>query len=341
MTAAGIPGPPASAPADAELASAMNALRNRKRSNPALLLLLSFVVFALVGQQQSSSTRSLVVLVGVLLFHELGHFAGMRLFGYRDVRMFFIPFFGAAVSGKRGTAAPWKEGVVLLLGPVPGIVVAFVLVMNHAIDWPDMRKLAFSLVTINAFNLLPLSGLDGARLLQHVLFSRRHWLEIGFQLCAALAMAALALWSQVWSLLFFAYLMLVTLPFRSRVLRAAGRLRAQGIAVPADARELEGDTARAVFLEARGTLQWNQGSKQVAGAMEQVVDAVNATRPSLGASTALATTWLLSLVLAVVTLALLVGPRARLDPAPALAPDAPPDFHLQLRPPELLGPRPP
>jgi hypothetical protein len=74
------------------------------------VLLVSLALFVLVRQQQSGSPRGLVILVGVLLFHELGHYAGMRLFGYRDVRMFFIPFFGAAVSGKRGGVARGKRG---------------------------------------------------------------------------------------------------------------------------------------------------------------------------------------------------------------------------------------
>ena len=201
MTSVGIPG----APADAEFTNAMKALRSRSRWSAALVLLVSFALFILVRQQQSGSTRGLVILLGVLLFHELGHYAGMRVFGYRDVRMFFIPFFGAAVSGKRGDVAPWKEGIVLLLGPVPGIAVAFALAMNGAITSPGVRPVAFSLVTINAFNLLPLAGLDGARLLQHVLFSRRRWLEVLFQLCVALALAAVGIKTEVWALLAFAY----------------------------------------------------------------------------------------------------------------------------------------
>jgi Zn-dependent protease len=323
---------------DAEFTNTMKALRSQSRWNAALVLLVSFALFVLARQSQSGSTRGLVVLAGVLLFHELGHYAGMRFFGYRDVRMFFIPFFGAAVSGKRGDVAPWKEGVVLLLGPVPGIAVAFALALNGAIASPAVRPVAFSLATINAFNLLPLAGLDGARLLQHVLFSRRRWLEIPFQLCAALAMAAIAIKTEVWALLVFVYLMLMTLPLRWRVLGAASRLRAQGVSVPIDARDLDGDAARTVFREAHGALQWDRGAKQVAAAMNQVVDAVNASPPSLGASAALATTWVLSVVLAAVTFVLLVPRPRSYDPRRMAAP-MPGQFHLQLRTPSLLEER--
>lgn len=46
-----------------------------------------------------------------------------------------------------------------------------------------------------------------------------------------MALAAVGLSTHVWALLFFAYMMAVTLPFRWRVLGAASRLRAQGVAV--------------------------------------------------------------------------------------------------------------
>ncbi len=99
----------------------LDVLRNPKRLAASWVLVGSLVLFLLVGRGERS-LGALAVLVGVLLFHELGHFAGMKAFGYRDVRMFFIPFFGAAVSGKRAGVAPWKEAVVLLLGPVPGVL---------------------------------------------------------------------------------------------------------------------------------------------------------------------------------------------------------------------------
>jgi hypothetical protein len=45
----------------------------------------------------------------------------MRIFHYRDVRMFFIPFFGAAVSGRHYNIAGWKKAVVSMMGPVPAL----------------------------------------------------------------------------------------------------------------------------------------------------------------------------------------------------------------------------
>ena len=59
------------------------------------LLIMSMLLF--FGSQQVFSDAPWTffgLLVVVLLIHELGHLAAMRLFGFSDLRMFFIPFFG-------------------------------------------------------------------------------------------------------------------------------------------------------------------------------------------------------------------------------------------------------
>src|SRR5262249_11968035 len=92
-----------------------------------LVLLGSLALFILSEIHGSNTAFDVAALVAVLFIHELGHFAGMKLFRYRDVKMFFIPFFGAAVSGRKGRVAGWKEAVVLLLGPLPALLAGTVL----------------------------------------------------------------------------------------------------------------------------------------------------------------------------------------------------------------------
>src|ERR1700759_4641270 len=107
---------------ETEYQSALAHLRREKsRALGALLLIISLGAFLLVQQRESGTLVNLAALTGVLFFHEAGHFVGMRVFGWRDLKMFFIPFLGAAVSGRRNGAESWKEGLVLLLGPLPGL----------------------------------------------------------------------------------------------------------------------------------------------------------------------------------------------------------------------------
>src|SRR5262249_32626040 len=126
------------------------------------------------------------ILVGVLLFHELGHFLGMRLFGYRDVSMFFIPFFGAAVTGRKDWAPVWQRAVVLLLGPLPGLVLGSALWVGLLkAEHPFICEAAGWLIALNLLNLVPIEPLDGGRLVNLLLFFRHPRLE-----AAALCLSA-------------------------------------------------------------------------------------------------------------------------------------------------------
>ena len=98
--------------------------RGESRWNAGTLLVVSLIVYVAFGRGQQP-LRQFGLLVGVLIFHELGHWMGMRLFGYRDVKVFFIPFFGALMTGEPRRVRGCQSAVVLLLGPLPGILLGF------------------------------------------------------------------------------------------------------------------------------------------------------------------------------------------------------------------------
>lgn len=113
------------------------------------------------------------VIIGVLLLHEFGHWLPMKLFGYKNVTMFFIPGFGAAVSGKKQHAPAWQDLVVLLGGPLPGLVagIAVMIIGYFYQGIPDFWLNAAGLaIIINAFNLLPFLPLDGGKILDLLIF---------------------------------------------------------------------------------------------------------------------------------------------------------------------------
>jgi hypothetical protein len=132
------------------------------------ILVISLVLFIGLGARKNPVAFT-ATLVGVLLFHELGHYVGMRIFGYRNVRMFFIPFFGAAVSGQKTSAKSYQEVVVTLLGPLPGLCLAVVLIGVACIPALgreyrlELIRASMLLGLINGFNLLPVLPLDGGR----------------------------------------------------------------------------------------------------------------------------------------------------------------------------------
>ena len=50
----------------------------------------------------------------------------MRAFGYRELGVVVLPFLGAVAFGRKDDAGPWQKLVVLLAGPLPGLILAVV-----------------------------------------------------------------------------------------------------------------------------------------------------------------------------------------------------------------------
>jgi Zn-dependent protease len=90
--------------------------------------------------------------------------------------MFFIPFIGAAVTGKNRNATAVKSCIVSLMGPLPGIVLGvllyflFFLTKNYYIF-----KTAQVMLLLNAFNFLPIMPLDGGRFIDVLFVNRRYF----------------------------------------------------------------------------------------------------------------------------------------------------------------------
>jgi Zn-dependent protease len=190
----------------------------------AMLLGVSLLVFAMTGFFNDPSR--LVLVIGILLIHELGHYFGMRLFNYQDVRMFFIPLFGAAVAGRSRSVEGYKEAIVLLLGPLPGILLGIVLgIVAMFYDSDLLRSATMLLLFINGFNLLPFMPLDGGRLLHLILFSRNHYLEALFRVVTG-ALLALCGWAlQGWVLMILGVSIVLGTGFVFRISKLARALR--------------------------------------------------------------------------------------------------------------------
>ena len=74
------------------------------------LLLGSAALFVALGAW-FWSIELVLYLLPILLFHELGHYVAMRYFRYRNLKMFFLPLLGAAVSGQHFNIPGWKKAV--------------------------------------------------------------------------------------------------------------------------------------------------------------------------------------------------------------------------------------
>ena len=160
--------------------------------------LISLVIYAVLfyGIFDSSISYMAALLV-VLLIHELGHFFAMKLFNYKNVKLFFIPLLGAYVSGKKLIISQRQMSIVILAGPVPGIIIGFCLFMvNFIYPSEPLMMLANIFLFLNLFNLLPFMPLDGGRLIEVLFLKQNHSIRIVFTIISILGLATFAIYNK-------------------------------------------------------------------------------------------------------------------------------------------------
>jgi tetratricopeptide (TPR) repeat protein len=200
------------------------------------LLLGSLAMFVAVYATRFSF-QSLFIFVGVLLFHEGGHVFAMKMFGYRDVTMLFIPFLGALATAKKEDASLTEKVLISLAGPVPGLVIGIGLaiafsnenpfeIINSGLnsDKPSwILPLAWTLIGLNLFNLLPVYPLDGGQIADLLLFSSNPYLGLLFK-TFGVGILLLIGWQQPLFLV-FALLIALSIPYSFQIAKLQNKLQ--------------------------------------------------------------------------------------------------------------------
>jgi Zn-dependent protease len=116
----------------------------------------------------------------LIFVHELGHVLVLRHQGIPAGAPVFIPFVGAFIAMRGRPRDAYVEALVGIGGPVLGSAAAFACL---AVGWATgslfWHALAFSGLMLNLFNLIPISPLDGGRIVGVV--SRWLWV-VGYVL---------------------------------------------------------------------------------------------------------------------------------------------------------------
>lgn len=302
-------------------------IRNKKGSWLSGALILGFsIVFFLGAGAARWNWHFALLLIPILLFHELGHFVAMRSFKYRNLKMFFIPLLGAAVTGQNYNVAGWKKAIVSLAGPVPGIVAGILLglLAMYLGDQPLLLEAAKLTVFLNGFNLLPFLPLDGGWIVHILLFSRHPVLDTTFRFLAAVVLISSGLLG-IWILAFLGVMMLIGLRAAHRVARVAADVRDSSIDTSSpDGQSIPIETADAIIsrLDAASPLPVPDAIK--AQQTLQVFESVNARPPGLLGTLALGGVHGASLVIAMIFFVVFSfvqqGDREDLKEAAATAP---------------------
>lgn len=162
-------------------------------------LLTYFVLFYFLFEKNIAYIAAILM---VIIIHEMGHLLAMKAFKYSNVKIFFLPLVGAFTSGKKQEVSQFQLSLIILAGPLPGILIAFVLYyININLQNETIKMLCNSFLIINLFNLLPIYPLDGGRLIQTLFFKQNHLIRLIFGIISIMMLTALFIFTSPFMLI--------------------------------------------------------------------------------------------------------------------------------------------
>jgi len=203
----------------------------KTKVNVWLKSLSSLALYLVIGYFFFNKNWTLVlILTGVVIFHELGHFLAMKIYKYQDLGIFFIPLMGAYVSGKKQEVSQQQSAAILMAGPVPGIVVGIILhflAIHYEVRMLEMT--AWILMFMNVLNLLPVYPLDGGQLLHRLFLDDYQVIGKIFVIISAGLLAYFAWSISFYPLLLFPVLMISRMVGDIQHDRITAKIEAEGI----------------------------------------------------------------------------------------------------------------
>lgn len=158
----------------------------------------------------SKNLEVITWLAVIVLFHELGHYFAMKIFKYEDLSIFFIPLVGAIAGGSKEKISQKEKVMVLLAGPVPGILIGIILFLVASyLNNYSLLRLSYAFVLINILNLLPIYPLDGGQLLKTLFLGSRQIITTIFVLASIALLVIYAFYNDEWFLLIIPYFLII------------------------------------------------------------------------------------------------------------------------------------
>ena len=198
----------------------------------------SLAAYLLLGYFIFPSYKILLVITAIVMIHEMGHFLAMKFFGYNDLGIFFIPLLGAYVSGTKREVSQKQSAIILLAGPLPGIVIGIAIYLiwqynpgSSIVDIP-LYTVSLSFIFLNLINLIPVYPLDGGQLLNRVFLDEESKLSKVFIFLSIIFLCWIALFGMskpFYPLLIFPAMMLFRLFGEKKMTDVEKRIEEEGI----------------------------------------------------------------------------------------------------------------
>jgi hypothetical protein len=162
-------------------AAAVRTFRTGAQVGSDLLPVIILVVILLLPGKDGFEIGRFLGAVGALFFRDLCRWGGIHLLGYPDKQLLIFPFLRTRLPAGTDRVERYKQGIVILLGPLPSLFLAFVITMaTISLQTPTLRNTLVYVAAVNAFLLVPLGTFDGGRILNLVIFSRSRIVELLF-----------------------------------------------------------------------------------------------------------------------------------------------------------------
>jgi hypothetical protein len=132
----------------------------------------------------------------------------MKLFGYQNVRMLFIPLMGAFVQGSKEEYSLKESLIVTAAGPLPGVLIGAVLILFAAdIHQVWMIDLGLLFLLLNMINLVPLDPLDGGQLFKLLIPKNQEMFLLGFAFVSSMFLIGIGWYIDSYVLIAFGFIM--------------------------------------------------------------------------------------------------------------------------------------
>lgn len=212
--------------------------------------IVSLALYLVLGYYIFHSFTMLLLITAIVIIHELGHFFAMKAFRYKDLGIFFIPLLGAYVSGSKREVSQRESAIILLAGPLPGILlgITFYLLFQQnpllEVAGISFYDISLMLIFLNIINLLPIYPLDGGQLLNRVFLDEEGWLSRIFVILSAGLMCWFVIYqmdTRFLPLLLFPAMMLYRLVGDSKLNLVERKVETEGINLDTSYEELPDD----------------------------------------------------------------------------------------------------
>ncbi len=210
--------------------------KQEQPTNVWLRSITSLALYLILGYYIFPSYKILLLITAIVIIHEMGHFLAMKYYRYSELGIFFIPLLGAYVSGTKREVSQIQSAVILLAGPLPGIILGIIFYFidtNHSTGYYpfdiSLSQIAVWFIILNLINLLPIYPLDGGQLLNRVFLDEESIISKLFIFLSAALMCWVAWKLNFYILLIFPAMMLLRLRSDKKMDHAEKRIEQEGI----------------------------------------------------------------------------------------------------------------